>query len=69
MKVLDSCLNRFVVEEALGQFSDKERNLAIFLEQSSILKDELERKVFKKILKEIKRYDWVAKLKIYLEIG
>ena len=69
LKVTDSWLNHFVVEDALGQFNDKGRDLAIFLKQSSVLEDELGRKVFKKILKEIERYDWVAKFEIYLEIG
>ena len=69
VKVLDSRLNHFVVEDALGKFNNRGGDLAISLKQSSILEDELGRKVFKKILKEIQRYDWVTKLKIYLEIG
>ena len=69
VKVLDWWLNHFVVEDALGQFNGKGRDLAIFLKQSKVLEDELGRKVFKKILKEIERYDWVAKFEIYLEIG
>ena len=39
------------------------------LEQSDILEDKLGRKLFKMILKEIGRYDWVTKLEIYLAIG
>ena len=69
VKILDSWLNHFVVENALGQFNNRGGDLAIFLKRSSILEDELGRKVFKKILKEIQRYDWAKKLKIYLEIG
>ena len=69
VKGLDLWLNHFVAEDELGQFDDEGGDLAIFLKESSMLEDDLGRKAFKKILKEIQRYDWVTKLEIYLEIG
>ena len=62
------CSN-FFLEDAFGQSEDNGEDLEIILEQSNILEDELGRKLFKRILKEIGRYDWVTKLDIYLAIG
>ena len=69
LEIYDACFNNFFLEDLFGQFEDNGEDLAIMLEQSDILEDKLGRKLFKMILKEIGRYDWVTKLEIYLAIG
>lgn len=69
LEIYDECFNNFFLEDLFGQFEDNGEDLAIILEKSHILEDKLGRKLFKMILKEIGRYDWVTKLEIYLAIG